>query len=510
MRGWQRAFFGALIGAILVLAIHPRTSHFYWVAFSRGTPSDVSQMDSVIPWQGKPESTIDYYYAAEIYAERLRLGKLTRPELQSAKRLFSRAATVFPLNAFWDQMLTSVLVRQGKLIEARRQWKQATTKKSWNSGQSQLGDRRAARIQNQLGFQQSWIWARAFFTRSQAPIQEVERTARILLTDASMRDDPGLAVRYDTAVNGFLVKEHCRMIAEGDIATEMIQLSAYPPNMIATPNPKQLYLGQDQVANSLRRYSRGDQADRLVGIYQSAESWTGLVTRRSLGEDHAWDVMRSLMISELGGLASLMLVIGLLIWGIELAVQKRLRQLRSFKAPWVVATGAVTGISLAYVAQYWLGALVLLIVVSLWLWQPQNIRKAAPDDLGPLFNLTVRGLLLAAVSTVFFFFVWRSLPFASVTPFVDGPWDGVEAEVWLRVMILIVSLLLLTVPTWAFAQRLSGPAVMRCLINRSRTTLIWVGAALFVLGGPLAFALNRDMETTFKNYIANEPFYYLR
>lgn len=510
MKGSQRAFLGALVGAILVLAIHPRTSPFYRVAFLSGTPSAVARMDSIVPWKGKPESEIDFYYAAEIYAERLRLGKLTAPELASAQRLFSKAAVAFPNNGFWDQLGASVLVRQNNVTAAKRLWRTAGGKKTWNSGQSQLGERRANRIQSHLGFGQSWIWARAFLTRSKAPIQEIERTARMLLTDSSMRDDPGIGIRYDTAINGFLVKEHCRMIDEGNVATEMIQLSAYPPNMIATPNPKQLYLGQDQVANSLRRYGRSNEAERLVGIYQSAESWTGLVTRRNRTDDNSWAVMRSLVISELGCLATLMLLCGFLVWALELALQNRLRQLRAFRARWVVSAGVTIGGMLGFLADYWLGTFVIAAVVSLWLWQPQNTRKAAPDDLGPLFNLTVRGLLLIALTCVFVYFGWRSLPFASLTPYVDGPWDGVEAAMWLRVMILILSLLLLTVPTWAFAQRLSGPAVMRCLLNRSRTTLIWVGAALFVVGGPLAVALNRDQETTFKNYIANEPFYYLR
>ena len=499
-----------MIGAILVLAVHPRTSHFYRVAFSRGSQSDVTAADSVVPWNGKPTAEIDYCYAAEIYAERLQSGKLTATELQSAHRLFQRATSAFPQNGFWDQMLTSVLVRQQKLADAKKQWRTASTKRNWNSGQSQLGQRRASRIQQKLGFEQSWMWARAFLTRSQTPILEIERTARTLLTDSSMVDDPGITIRYDTAINGFLVKEHCRMIAEGDVATEMIQLSAYPPNMIATPNPKQLYLGQDQLANSLRRYGRLDEAERLVGVYQSAESWTGLVTRRSLADDNAWAVMRSLVISELGGLASLMLGCGIVIWGLELAFRDRLAQMRALKAPPVVMLGVVAGVGLGYAADYWLGTLVIAVVIALWLWQPQHIRKASPDDLGPLFNLTVRGLLLVAVTSLFVFFGWKSLPFASLTPFVDGPWDGVDSAVWLRVMILILALLMLTVPTWAFAQRLSGPAVIRCLLNRSRTTLIWVGAALFVVGGPLAFVLNRDQETTLKNYIANEPFYYLR
>jgi hypothetical protein len=51
---------------------------------------------------------------------------------------------------------------------------------------------------------------------------------------------------------------------------------------------------------------------------------------------------------------------------------------------------------------------------------------------------------------------------------------------------------------------------VRCLINRARTTLIWVGVFLMITSAPVGIFLDRQNQDAWKRIISNEPFYYLR
>jgi len=510
MKGIHRALIGALIGTILTLAVHPKTSPFYRTAFQPGSATAVNQIDSVMPWNGKPRTELDYFYAAEIYAERTRQGRLTREELRAAAKLFLRARAGYPKNAFWDQMLASVYVRGGQKDRAYAAWRTGSRKEHWNSGQSQLALARVNRMRNRLGYELSWIYARAYLLRSIAPGYEVERTARALLSGTSMRDEPGISIRFQSALNGMLMREHGKMIEEGKVGSEVIRLAAYPSALLDTARPKQLYLGQILLADSLRLARRNADADRLLPIFQSAESWTGMATRRSIPEQTSLRVTGSLLTYTLGGFGPILLFLGLVLVLLEKLVSERLVATRSFPLIGAGIGAVTTGAIVGFLSQYPLGGILAAVVGLSWAWQPQAVRKLSPNDLGPLFNLTVRILLLSIAAAGYLSLVWNSLPFRAVTSLISGPWDGVDAVAWLRVATLVGCLLMLCVPTWAFAQRLSAPAVVRCLINRARTTLIWVGVFLMITSAPIGIFLDRQNQDAWKRIISNEPFYYLR
>jgi hypothetical protein len=510
MKGIHRALIGALIGTILTLAVHPKTSPFYRTVFQAGTTTTINQIDSVMSWNGKPRTELDYFYAAEIYAERTRQGRLSREGLRAAAKLFLKARVAYPKNAFWDQMLASVYLRGAQRDRAYASWRAASQKDQWNSGQSQLALARVDRIRNALGYELSWIYARAYLLRSIAPGYEVERTARALLTNTSMRDEPGISIRYQSALNGMLMREHGKLIEEGKVGSEVIRLAAYPSALLDTARPKQLYLGQILLADSLRLARRTADADRIQTVFQSAESWTGMATRRSIPEQTSLRVTGSLLTSTLGGFGPILLMFGLIAFLLEKLVAERLVATRTFP---VFATGVgsvVAGSIIGYLSQYPLGGILAATVGLSFAWQPKAVRKVSPNDLGPLFNLTVRILLLSLCAAGYLSSVWNSLPFRTVTSQISGPWDGVDGVAWLRVATLVSYLLMLCVPTWAFAQRLSAPAVVRCLINRARTTLVWIGVFLMISSAPIGIFLDRQNQDAWKRIISNEPFYYLR
>src|SRR5687768_5479598 len=134
-----RAFIGAILGALLTLAIHPASRPFVLGAAGRVTPSAV--VDTVDMKSTSVEPPRDLLGASlwlQLGLERLESDVALSPgELRSLLSVADAAIERERQNAFWHQGKAVLLLRDGKRAEAEQAWERAAVADYWRDYQTE-------------------------------------------------------------------------------------------------------------------------------------------------------------------------------------------------------------------------------------------------------------------------------------------------------------------------------------------------------------------------------------
>ena len=511
-----RAFWGAVVGALVTLVIHPSTRPFY-IADPARVQADpfeylapAKQAKLVVPASLTAAATW-----TQVATEKIDSGVgLSAKEMRTLSAILAAAKRTEPLNSFWPQAEAAILGSQSSEQEPVSLWLRSANLTEWNDHQSARLLDIKQRLASSSNARLSWHSAYAYFARSQSPSRQISRFGRRMVSRVDFTSERGVSIRYATIRNGNLMRANAKSVATGDIGSQLVDIAAYPSELVTGSRPKRLYLGRNLVANSLRAAGRGPDADDVLEIFQNNDGWSALVQR----PDPTATARRLTLYSVLCAavpqaclfLIGIGLAFGLIGSGLVEVAQKHTLPRYSAVAAALILAGVT------YYFTRGIAAPISMFLCSLLtLLQPTKLRSKLEGDaessLGLLFQVAVF-LISASVATA----ILGSLVLSSLAGYallqradfvshLHG--DGMVA---LQAALILASSLFLIPFWWAYVQKIATLRVLSLSLKRFGWNLVGFGMVSAAIAGPVCFAIDRSLEDTWTKLLTNEPVYYLQ
>lgn len=508
-----RAFWGAAIGAIATLALHPVSRPYLtqlFVGAHEGLFAEPgsSQSGSLPP----PTDLVGASVWAQMASSRM-LSKepLTPKEQSSVLKILDAAARKDSDNAYWKQMEAVVLSDQGNMNLALQAWKRAARCQSWNDYQSERLLKERERIATATSGRQSWVLSYVYFCRSTASSVLIERFGRSTLSLAGLESVRGLDLRYQTLLNGYLLRQGSRSMPVGLHGANLVDLASYPGSLLAIQSPKKLLLAQLAYYNSLMALDTDEahsKARRATELFRDNDGWRYLTQRQPFEENATWMTLVSLFSASLPGAFVVCSAFGIIIWVCGSAFgQGRAKVLPIWG---VVLTALATGFVTAIVSKVDIAGVAVGLAVAFLSFGPDRGRSSSSPDPGPLFGLVmwVMAITFGAVTSAVL--LGASLPARQLATKVEIPGDFVANQpMYFGLSALVFALFLMVAPLWGLVQRHSTATMLGLSLRRFGGILALGAITLTIIATPLAVFVDRGIERTLEQLVANEPLYYL-
>lgn len=508
----SRAYFGAMLGALLTMLVHPISRPYVVAGFLHWGNSPAAQTNPWIvgnsPRLPVPKSTLDSSLWLQAGAERIWARRPpSAAELGSLCEVARQAGFDEPENGYWTQMEAVFLGAQGKLPEADLVWKRAASAARWNDLQGTRLMRVREAIAAESGAEMGWQLAYVYRLRSVANAQVIRAFGRAAVLRAGK---DVLEARWAGVANARLMRDGARSIEVGQIAVDMMEAVSHPTGLPFTHSHRVLLLARYDLVNGLAADKRPEMSLQVAKAYETNDSWLGMTQR--------FDPQERLDLMSMGALAAVTVpsallavaAFGGLLWmmGLWATQSARLRLLFAPPlAPWIGVLAAVA----AYVAtRLTLAPIAVVLCYAFLVFTPPRVRTLTPTDLGPLFKL-VLGVLGLAVA-VFFgaFFGSLSTPACELLAAWGLPRDYYGGStLFLGLAGIVLCLLPLMAPGWALVQRVATPKVVAFALRGLGRGVCAAALGFAVVAGPLAVYADRELNHTMRMVVENEPNYYL-
>lgn len=505
-----RAFAGALLGALLTLAIHPASRSFLLVSSQPVPPESLEEcLDTNVARPPAPTDLRGASLWTQLALERQLSRRPLRPEeVQTLLALTENAAAAERENAYWYQARAAFLMASGDVEAAQDTWIRASKGTFWNDYQSQrLLDARR-QIARRVGADQAWQLAYVFAERSPAVGQSIERLARTIVGQTSPATLEGLQLRYATLLNGDLLRNGSRSIAVGTFGANMVELAAYPPDLARTTSHRRLITAQQTLLNNLQNVGLLAERSRGQRIFDANEGWRVLTEDAPAAELPRWLALGAVATAGAPVALLVLSLSGFFVILVGWMVTERWSNGPRVRADVVSVVAAFLGALAFGLTRELTPAFAAALCAVFLTVGPNSARRTRPADLGPLFNV-ISALLASLFGLVAaLYLLARSPAAASVAPMLGIPDEYIQTPRLLGVAALVFGLQLLGVPMWALAQRIGTPHVLGMALRRFGETLAVGGALLCVIVTPLAVYADREIGRTLEELVANEPVYY--
>lgn len=524
-RSW-RAFYGAAIGALVVLFLHPASrpfmsSGFHW-GYSktfRETPLILSN-HAVLP---HPNSLLNDSLWMETGAQNLdSRPPLTKNKLDMLLEVARRAAEADPQNAYWFQMRALFAneetkrkdvppVRRTQMRElAFRCWHQGAECARWDDQQTTRLRAIQKDLANEFGGPAAWQYAVVYPLRTAGPAEKIEGLGYEMIKGLGFESRHDLAIRYDTLVNGRLLRQGSRSLQIGQVGATLVEIASYPRELRFAKTPRKLILTRMAFYNDLQRAGMHDEADLANRTFQSNDAWLAF-TRQQEISSHA-DQLRILSGFTITLPSALLLVsaVGGLLWLLSALAKWKPELLKIVEPPIAPAVGVVLSALVYSATSLVLPTLAVAGCFGFLAFGPTHQRSHAPEQLGTIFELVVFALGCILALFCSFFFIGLSTPamhiFNSISGFPPEFYGG--STLWLGLAGMIIGLLLLAGVIWAISQRMTTSSV-EVLAFRQLGKGIFLGClTLAILFTPISLITDRLLQAPLGQLVANEPLYY--
>jgi hypothetical protein len=324
-----------------------------------------------------------------------------------------------------------------------------------------------------------------------------------------METKEDLTVRYETLINGNLLTSGAKAVATGIHGANIIELTAYPRDLMKTPSPKRLWVGQNKILNQFEAMGMRDEASRSRRIFRSVEGWRAF-TQREDAQQLIQELTTGAIISGtfVSACASASLV-GALFYVLGYLITWRMGRAPKLSAVFVLPASITLGaVGMVLTNDLWAG-LVGALSGAFLMVGPANARNTRPEDLGPLFSFlivvisVITGLVVGAYATS------RSAAGVALLPLLEIPTDYYNTPLLLGLASIFFCLLLVAIPFWSLVQRLSTAHVLGLALRKFGTCLGFGALALGIVLGPVAVYMDREFGQTLDELVGNEPVYYI-
>lgn len=511
-----RIAIGALLGAVVTLVIHPLSQRFVLSPYRDVGPS--VSLDAS-PWLAKnltvlpdPQNTLQASLWMQVGAEMLTQGRaIGRDDLESLIAVATAAARGDPDNAFWPQMKAVFLWDGGQIPEAVASWKHAATAIQWNDYQS----RRLEQVRNALaqedGGNMSWQFTTAYYQRSLAPARTIEWVARLFFQKLELPPQEELSLRVATVRNGRLLRDGSRSVAVGGYGANLVEYSCAPLGATTgRATPREQILSLDALIASLRKAGMERDVLDVDEAFRTNDAWFALTQPTQAVENARRLAGFSILSAVIPGLLFGMAAVGVILWFGSWLFDRFPKLQVLFGPPYAPVLGVVFGVALYLVTGLVLAAITVSLCFGFLSFEPSRIRKKIPDRMRFGFRAIVRTLAVLFVLMVGGFWAGLTTPAEELVPHLGLPMDLFGGNtIFLSLAVLVLSLLLLTAPSWAIVERIPTPiATVRTL--REFASFVVVGGLIGgILATPAAVYADSQVQDTMSKILANEPAHYL-
>ncbi len=507
-----RAYFGATLGALLVLSLHPSTRAFLWPSYRLTPPPLNGALLEEFQKTLEPPERLSEAALWMRVAGKKRLGqRMLLTELENVVRIARSAAEREPENGFWRQMGAAALWDLGRREEALDEWRRASFALNWNDYQSTLLSRERLNLAGQMRGAQAWQFAAAYRLRAQEPIEWISATGRALLTWVEKQHDPAqtLLQRYYTLANGSLIREHARSIAGGDIGVRMVESVTYPPSETEI-GYRRLLLARIEFFDALAADGYPQYAEASRQSLDRNDAWAALMSDRGKRANSQNLILSSVLTAALPCSMLICAAFGAAIWGVGRLFITRSEHLHRFRPVSVALTAALAATGTLLWTRLTIPTLIVLLCFLFLVWSPAHERKRPQRDLGPLFRF-VAGFLSIGFSVAFALYLTGiSLP--AWTVLGHYPWLHAfygNAALFSGLTCIALAGAVLLAPLWAFAHRQRTSLVLGLALRQFGLAVLFLNLTLGLLAVPIALELDTRIQPSLERLLLNEPVYYL-
>lgn len=474
------------------------------------------QLLQEVPWQrhgdmGSPKTLVSASYWMQLGCERLRSPKpLSKRELKTLigiaeycadwKSEYSNELD----NAFWPQMAAVFRSQADDREGAARQWERASKRKKWQDYQPNrlflLSDRMDA-VEGSM----SWYLAALYYRRSSATSEAIESYAEHELKGVGFVTRQDVQKRLTTLLNAQLMNDGARSLRTLEHSLEISYLVAEPAKLA----PREMLEARGKFYEAINRAISPETGNEAKRIYNEFDS-RPVLTREFDPEGNARRLTALSIVAATGPSALIVCtIVGGLVLLVGVLVSKYAGDHNAFSWPPALAVGSALGVGVFSVTLVPLAGIVALASAMLLVFTPRNERSRVPYEFGPLFSWTLG--FLAALFTV----VTVAALSLNTTPaevLVLRAY-GVPPQILMGRLLglagIILALLLLAAPMWAFAKRVRTPYVLGITLTHFGKVLLTLSLAGVVVGGPLSVYADARLRDTFRELVGNEPIHYI-
>ncbi|MGV3616853.1 MAG: hypothetical protein ACO1SV_16120 [Fimbriimonas sp.] len=514
MTSLGRALAGAAFGALLTLMLHPVSRPFLLSTAYRVPPDKLERcLDSATAQPAPPQDLIGASLWVQLALERIAAtdAPLRPKEMQTVLKIAEAAAERDSDNAYWNQARAAMLLPAGQPMEARAAWIRASRAVQWNDYQSERLYQSRDSIASLVGTRQAWQLAYVFYHRSDSAATTIERFARALLRDADPTTEEGLTIRFATLRNGNLMRQGSRSVRVGQRGANIVELTTYPALMVNMPSPRRLWTGQTEMLDRMAKMGEAwaNNSEEARTIFGRNEGWRALMEFEDPQELVERLSVTSVVTSGLTGTFAILAFVGGVLYLLGVGVDRLWGNQPLLKWPYVTVFTVGLGALGWWLTQDLFAGLCTALCTAFLGVTPPHVRRARPEDLGPLFTFLIVALASLFALTVVGYLLGTTPAASGLLPVLGIPRGYYNTPLLLGLSAVFLGLLLLAVPMWGLAQRLAIPHVLSLALRKFGATLGFGGLAFAILLTPASVYVDREIGETLSQLVGNEPAYHL-
>ena len=526
-----RAFYGALLGALVVLLVHPASRHYLtpgiWMLSDSGFLRETEALPENLTHLPQPDSLEDTAFWLITACESEISGQpLDHDQTLTIVEFALNGARQDPDNAFWRQIEAVFLhklvnddaTQQQNLdneAASRKAWEVASSAVRWDDYQTDRLNSILDGLKEESGRTLAWHIVLAESRKTEVHARVLLAYARELLSGQLERKD--FFLRLWTLQNGKLMRDGIKTANGSQYAIEMIDLAAYSPyvedrgfeDVSRHVEPPLVETSRDQF-RELSADFRPSAAEIIQTAYKENDAWVAYVNPDEAEAERERVLVVSVLVATVPGTLITIGLIGgaIFLIGVVFSKSKHLQLLLT--APWAQISGLVIGVAVFYVTDLVFPAIWTSIALASFGFRREKNREAIPQGLGATYALLIGLMSVSFTVIVSVLLISTSVPAVYLFEGVELAWlFGVSAQSLQSLAAIICSLVLVSASVWGYvhhypAERLAGVSIKKFGLQVCLGCL-----ALGVVIAPLSIALDHKYGETALKVFQNEPNYYL-
>ncbi|MEA2554532.1 MAG: hypothetical protein QOJ65_2708 [Fimbriimonadaceae bacterium] len=520
-----RVLLGVALGSCITLLAHPSSRRYVTGFLPRPAEENVVRLASGhnTAQLQPPKSISQAGLWMQLGCEKLDTGHpISKRELQSLLTV-ARVSSQYAKdglrefeNAFWPQMSAVFLDQLGRTEEAKRQWLSAAKCTSWRDYQSARLLNEAQKMSNMEG-PMAWQLAGLYYQRQYAVGPAILRYARKVLKGTSVDTKSELELRYATLTNANLMTKGAQSLPIVDYGIRMADLAV--EGLPLAPRKGKKPKGELRTKNELRgklfaamnAFGMTTEAAKAREIYDDNDSRLVIAKVLRPGETAARYAALSVVTATLTGDLLVLACLGGVMWLLGALVLRYSGVHSAFSWPPTVAFGSALGAGVYSVTLLPLAGLVALLSALFLVFTPKNERSRYPSELGAVFGWTVGVISVLFIVIGAAFLTALSTPAKLLSPEISlqFPTYGGDRSILLGLAAIVLALLLLVAPMWAFARRIRTPFVLGFALRLFGRNVVALCLAGIVILGPLCVYADAKARDTLGELVGNEQAHYI-
>ncbi|MDI9641433.1 hypothetical protein QPK87_07160 [Kamptonema cortianum] len=340
-----RALLGAVLGAVLVLILHPLPRPWLQYGFWKfGHPQALVTNKSLIrnleylPDPTEPAIASQWMLTGAGMLNQKR--SLSQNQLLLLVEVAREQAEREPANGYWRQCEAIFQRALGNDLAMRRAWSKAAHCSDWDDYQAELLSDALQSLANESGRSMAWHSAVLYHYRSSdVPGAVLE------LGVALLGSEPTVENRLDSIRNGSLVRDRARSAIGGEFGHELVE---YGASGIGAENRGQREMTHARFSfiAELAELGRNDDAVFVSRTLSENEAWEAYVMPSNREKQLEQLQTRAALVSSLPGVLSLSALLGFALLFVHKWFERGSWLAVPFKAKWAPYTSVMLGLGM--------------------------------------------------------------------------------------------------------------------------------------------------------------------